>query len=66
VIVGRERELQDVSELVAGWDAGPAALVVEGEAGIGKTTIWEGGLEASGRAGRDAALVRCRRRSSGR
>jgi tetratricopeptide (TPR) repeat protein len=47
VIVGRERELEDVGQLVAGWDAGPAVLVVEGEAGIGKTTIWEGGLAAA-------------------
>jgi hypothetical protein len=47
VIGGRERELQDVVQLVAGSDAGPAVLVVEGEAGIGKTTIWEGGLEAA-------------------
>src|SRR4051812_47586588 len=38
-IVGRELELERVSGLEAG------ALVLEGEPGIGKTTLWEAGIE---------------------
>ena len=43
-IVGREEEL---SSLQAFLDDGgrPAALVLEGEAGIGKSTLWEAGVE---------------------
>ena len=42
VVIGRERELEAVRALV---EAGAGALVLEGEAGIGKTTVWTAGLE---------------------
>lgn len=48
-IVGREEEVARIESFVA--SAGPAALVIEGEAGIGKTTVWRHGvalLEAAG------------------
>lgn len=48
-MVGREIEYRAVDELLAAVPSGPAALVVEGEAGIGKTTVW---LAAVGRAQR--------------
>jgi len=48
-IVGREAELGAVEAFVAGVTAGPAALVIEGEAGIGKTTIWLEAVRAAER-----------------
>jgi DNA-binding CsgD family transcriptional regulator len=39
-IVGREAELEAVGEFLDGISAGPSALVIEGEAGVGKTTLW--------------------------
>jgi DNA-binding CsgD family transcriptional regulator len=50
-IVGREAELEAVQRFLDGVPSGPLALVVEGEAGIGKTTLW---LEAV-RAAEDRA-----------
>jgi DNA-binding CsgD family transcriptional regulator len=44
VIVGRERELADLDEFLDTVPAGPATLVIEGEPGIGKTTIWQAGV----------------------
>ncbi|MDQ4082412.1 MAG: AAA family ATPase, partial [Actinomycetota bacterium] len=40
-IVGRDEELAAIDRFLASDD--PTALVVEGEAGIGKTTIWQAG-----------------------
>ena len=39
-IVGRRVELDAVGRFLDGLPAGPSALVIEGEAGIGKTTLW--------------------------
>ena len=39
-LVGREAELEVVRRWVDRLDGGPSGLVVTGEAGIGKTTIW--------------------------
>ncbi len=39
-IVGREAELAAVARFLDSLQAGAAALVIEGEAGIGKTTVW--------------------------
>jgi DNA-binding CsgD family transcriptional regulator len=49
VVVGREHEIAVVQAFVAGLEAGPSALVLEGEAGVGKTTLWLAG-EAAARA----------------
>lgn len=46
-IVGREAELQRIAAFLDAAAAGPAALVLAGEAGIGKTTLWEAGLDAA-------------------
>ena len=43
-VVGRERELAAVERFLGRADEGPRTLVVEGEAGIGKTTIWSHGV----------------------
>jgi DNA-binding CsgD family transcriptional regulator len=39
-IVGRDEETAQLSGFLDGAGRGPTALVVEGEAGIGKTTLW--------------------------
>jgi DNA-binding CsgD family transcriptional regulator len=39
-VVGRERELEAAAELLSDLDGEAAALVFEGEPGIGKTTVW--------------------------
>ena len=42
-ILGREAEVQAVGRFLDG--PAPAALILEGPAGIGKTTVWLAGLE---------------------
>lgn len=49
-VFGRERELETVTALVAG-SAPPGALVLEGEPGVGKTTLWRAGVEEARRRG---------------
>ena len=55
-IVGREHEL----EAITGWLDGPAPAVlqIEGEAGIGKTTLWEEGVRLARDSG--ALVLACR------
>jgi DNA-binding CsgD family transcriptional regulator len=44
-IVGREEELASLNAFLGEVHGGFAAFVLEGEAGIGKSTLWEGGVE---------------------
>jgi AAA ATPase domain len=44
-IVGRDRELASVRAFVDRTDEGFTVLVLEGEAGIGKSTLWLGAVE---------------------
>jgi DNA-binding CsgD family transcriptional regulator len=44
VVVGRDAELASVCDFVASISDGAAALVLEGEAGVGKTTLWTAGI----------------------
>ena len=44
-IVSRDQELASLHAFVGREDVGPAALVLEGEAGIGKSTLWIAGVE---------------------
>ena len=44
-IVGREQELASLRDFIARTEQGTAALVLEGEAGIGKSTLWVTGVE---------------------
>ena len=46
-IVGREEELAAVRALRPAHVAGPVALVIDGEPGIGKTTLWRAGVDAA-------------------
>src|SRR3954468_6344867 len=50
-VPGRERELALVERFVAGVAEGPTALVVAGDPGIGKTTVWRAGVERCRAAG---------------
>ena len=56
--LGRTRELKRLGRFLAGAGEGFSTLVIAGEAGIGKTTLWE---EALGEAeGRGYVVLRCR------
>jgi DNA-binding CsgD family transcriptional regulator len=43
-VVGRDAELASVRDFVSRLSAGASALVLEGEAGMGKTTLWAEGV----------------------
>jgi ATP/maltotriose-dependent transcriptional regulator MalT len=51
VIVGRERELEAIERLLVRAGEGARAVLLEGEAGIGKTTVWEAALAAAAAEG---------------
>ena len=42
---GREAEIREVAEFLAAPCTTPSALEIEGEPGIGKTTLWLAGVE---------------------
>jgi predicted ATPase len=44
-VVGREAELRTIERLIEDDAPGATALVLDGEAGIGKTTVWLAGVE---------------------
>jgi DNA-binding CsgD family transcriptional regulator len=46
-IVGRETELDAVERFLDTLTAGPAGLVIDGEAGIGKSTVWLEGVRSA-------------------
>jgi DNA-binding CsgD family transcriptional regulator len=46
-VFGRESELAAVDALLADTAPGPHALLLEGEAGIGKSTVWNAGTAAA-------------------
>ena len=46
-VVGRQDELADLDRFLAADGGLPAGLVLEGEAGIGKTTLWRSAVEAA-------------------
>jgi DNA-binding CsgD family transcriptional regulator len=56
-VVGRDEELASIQRFVNRHDF-PRALVIEGEAGIGKTTLWRAGVSAGERTGH--RVVACR------
>lgn len=57
-VIGREQDLEHVEAWVARFAAGPAALLVRGEAGIGKTTVWGAAVEAARAAGACVLVTR--------
>lgn len=58
-IVGREGELRAVQRFVDDVNRGPASLVLEGVAGIGKTTIWDRAVVDARALGVDVRTCRC-------
>jgi hypothetical protein len=50
-MIGRSEELASVDRFLARASCGSAVLVLEGAAGIGKTTILEAAVDAAGAAG---------------
>jgi ATP/maltotriose-dependent transcriptional regulator MalT len=57
-LIGRDAEVVSITGFLDSVDAGPAALVLSGEPGIGKTVLWELGVEdARARFGR---VLSCR------
>ncbi len=50
-VVGRDAELAELEAFLDALAAGPAALAIEGEAGIGKSTLWRRGVGRAGERG---------------
>ena len=57
-IEGRDEELGSIYVFLDQAVEGPAALVLEGEAGIGKSTLWQVGVEAARERGLRVLLSR--------
>ena len=57
-IVGREQELASVRAFLERDEVGPTALVLEGEPGIGKSTLWIAGVEHAAAHGRRVLTTR--------
>ena len=57
-IVGRAAELETIRGFVESLDREPAALLVTGEAGIGKSIVWREGLRFARDRGRN--VLQCR------
>jgi DNA-binding CsgD family transcriptional regulator len=50
-VLGRDEEMLVVGRFLDNLFSGPAACVLEGDAGIGKTALWRAGVAAAGVAG---------------
>jgi DNA-binding CsgD family transcriptional regulator len=57
-VIGRDEELDSIDAFLAEVEHGPSALVLSGEPGIGKTILWEAGVEEAGR--RFDRILTCR------
>jgi ATP/maltotriose-dependent transcriptional regulator MalT len=57
-IVGRGDELSRLDSFLDDLSGGPAAFVLEGESGIGKTTLWKRGVAAAGQRGYQVFSIR--------
>ena len=57
-VVGRDEELAVVAAFVHGALDGPTAFVLEGEAGIGKSTLWQAGVDRARSEGLRVLAVR--------
>jgi DNA-binding CsgD family transcriptional regulator len=57
-LIGRHEELAVLVRFLGSLAAGPRALLVEGEAGIGKTALWQAGLTRSQAAGQRTLVCR--------
>lgn len=50
-MLGRDEELREVARFLDRAAVGPASLLLEGEAGIGKTTLWQAGIDLASQRG---------------
>jgi DNA-binding CsgD family transcriptional regulator len=50
-VLSRQAEVRAVADFLASASRQPSALVVEGEPGIGKTTLWSAGVKQAGERG---------------
>ena len=50
-VIGREADQANIEQYLEALPAGSAGLLVAGEAGIGKTTLWQAAVESAGRRG---------------
>jgi hypothetical protein len=50
-VVGREREVAALTAFLDSIPSGPRALLLEGEPGIGKTTLWREAVRHAGHRG---------------
>ena len=50
-VVGRKSEIDSVHDFLEAVPGGPIALLIEGEIGIGKTTLWRQGVAEAGERG---------------
>lgn len=57
-VVGRDSEIDSVHDFLEAIPAGPIALLLVGEIGIGKTTLWREGVAAAGERGQ--RVLSCR------
>ena len=57
-VIGRDEELGAVRAFLERVADGPGALVLSGEAGIGKTILWEAGVDEA--RGRCSSVLTCR------
>jgi DNA-binding CsgD family transcriptional regulator len=57
-LIGRDDELSLLVRFLGSLAAGPRALLVEGEAGIGKTALWQAGLTHAQAVGQRALVCR--------
>ncbi len=58
MIVGRDGELAELRRFVESISSGPSALIVQGPAGIGKTTLWLAGVEMARETGHGVLSAR--------
>jgi DNA-binding CsgD family transcriptional regulator len=58
-IVGRESELEQIGRFIDAIPNGPSSLLIEGEAGIGKTTLWLAGVDRGIERGLRVVVTRC-------
>jgi DNA-binding CsgD family transcriptional regulator len=57
-IVGRRAELDEIDRLLGAEGSGASAVLLDGEAGIGKTTVWLSGVEEARRRGLTVLVAR--------
>ena len=57
-VFGRARELASLAQFLDRISRGPSALLIEGAAGIGKTTVWRAGVAEAERRGLRVMVAR--------